>query len=130
MPKGRSIDGPAAQNLDSATTTQNKKNKLTFYKRLDEALKQIRLLEIVSTSPDIACKLSTISLNKNPAFTTISYVWGDLRATHDILLEGQTVSITKYPAEVLEHAHFHWKACFPDREFGLTRFAYMLNDIE
>jgi hypothetical protein len=59
-----------------------------LYKRHDEAQKQIRLLENVSTSPDITCKLSTVSVKKNPAFPAILYVWGDPRDTRGILLEG------------------------------------------
>lgn len=39
--------------------------------------RQIRLLQITSTKPEIVCRLEVVSLEDEPAYSALSYVWGD-----------------------------------------------------
>jgi hypothetical protein len=57
-----------------------------LYSALDQNLQEIRLLTVedVAGSSEIACRLNTISLDHNPQFTALSYVWGDPALTQDM----------------------------------------------
>jgi hypothetical protein len=86
------------------------------YKPLDASRKEIRVIELVTTSPEIACMVSTVSLDDNPCFTALSYEWGDSRVTKNITAQGQALAITANLAKVLENAPRHWQSMFPDRD--------------
>ncbi|KAJ4321489.1 hypothetical protein N0V84_005291 [Fusarium piperis] len=91
------------------------------YLPLDTSRQEIRLLEIVSTNPEIACRFHPVSLLDNPSFCALSYVWGDEGDTQDITVNDARQSITSSLANALEYAVFHWKATFPDRDVGSCR---------
>jgi hypothetical protein len=42
----------------------------------------------------VKCELKIVSLNENPDFEALSYVWGDSRETRSIELVGQSFSVT------------------------------------
>ncbi len=64
----------------------------TISKPLDPTKSQIRLLEIISDHGGmVAFRLSTASLDDNPAFCALPYVWGDASIKIDIILEGYVV---------------------------------------
>ena len=62
-----------------------------LYDVLDTNTKQIRLLEVASSLNNgrIECRLSTAALNITK-YVVLSYRWGSLGATHEILLNGHT----------------------------------------
>ncbi|KAH7158523.1 heterokaryon incompatibility protein-domain-containing protein [Fusarium sp. MPI-SDFR-AT-0072] len=49
-----------------------------LYAPLDRSRREIRLIEILSTKPKIVCNLNTVSLDEDPEFSAISYLWGDM----------------------------------------------------
>ena len=107
-------------------------NSKSLYSPLNESLLEIRPLEIVSAPDDgkIQCKLSVVSLKTNPAFTALSYVWGDAKITKEILLDGQTVQVTSNLAGALEYVKQHWCRAFVGRdpvEFRLWVDAVCIN---
>lgn len=56
---------------------------------------EIRLLTIhpAPFQEQIQCSLASTSLVPLPRYEAISYVWGDPPSTHDICVNGQTLSI-------------------------------------
>jgi hypothetical protein len=67
----------------------------SIYRALDEICSDIRLLEVIPGSIDAAieCKLSVVSLTDKPAFTALSYVWGNPKVTEDIKVNGKVLSV-------------------------------------
>jgi len=92
----------------------------SIYKPLDAA-REIRLLKIVHTHPEIVCVLNTVSLHDNPQFSALSYEWGDPATTRPIILNGSTTLVTTNLARALEHVCYHWTARFPDRDASSCR---------
>ncbi|KAJ4208462.1 hypothetical protein NW767_001568 [Fusarium falciforme] len=91
------------------------------YLPLDTSRKEIRLLEIISITPEIICKFHTVSLLDNPSFCALSYVWGDESDTQDITVNDSHRSITSSLGNALEYAIFHWRAIFRDRDVRSCR---------
>lgn len=69
--------------------------------------RQIRLLQITSTKPEIVCRLEVVSLEDEPAYSALSYVWGDPAITRTVLVNGERVNVTTNLASALEHAPKH-----------------------
>ncbi|CAI0648756.1 unnamed protein product [Colletotrichum noveboracense] len=68
------------------------------YRPLQDASRDIRLLEINhgDGSPGhISCSIVHDSLDDDPDFTALSYVWGDATQPRSILLQGQNVDVTQ-----------------------------------
>ncbi|KAK0666645.1 heterokaryon incompatibility protein-domain-containing protein [Cercophora samala] len=67
----------------------------------------IRLLHILSISPEIRVRLDVVSLDANPApiYTALSYVWGDKAPFSRVIVEpqGQYVDIARNLTVCLEH---------------------------
>ncbi|KAJ9634566.1 hypothetical protein H2199_008849 [Coniosporium tulheliwenetii] len=59
------------------------------YKPLDPSRREIRLLTLAGGqfSDDIHCSLSTVSLDDEPVYEALSYVWGDPNITRTIILQ-------------------------------------------
>jgi len=69
----------------------------SLYRRLDKLGQEIRLLEIAnSPSPGSTPEfvLCTASLNTNPRFVALSYVWGNPTITEEINVNGYTMEVT------------------------------------
>ncbi|KAI4924338.1 uncharacterized protein J4E92_007419, partial [Alternaria infectoria] len=68
-----------------------------MYSQLDASRKEIRLLHVHpgAWNDDIECHLETASLNDNPQFYAISYVWGDPTITLPIRIDGEPLEITQ-----------------------------------
>ncbi|RSL65835.1 hypothetical protein CEP54_004072 [Fusarium duplospermum] len=79
----------------------------SLYASLQMRGRQIRLLEITSTNPEIVCKLEVVSLDDEPAYSALSYVWGDPAITKSVLVNGRRVHVTTNLASALEHAPKH-----------------------
>lgn len=69
--------------------------------------RQIRLLQITSTKPEIVCRLEVVSLEDGPAYSALSYAWGDPAITKSVLVNGKRVNVTTNLASALEHAPKH-----------------------
>jgi hypothetical protein len=66
-----------------------------MYQDLDTERREIRLLELLPSANDtVSCRLSQVSLNDEPVFTALSYVWGDPTITESITVNGQPFAIT------------------------------------
>ncbi|KAF2995165.1 hypothetical protein E8E14_001903 [Neopestalotiopsis sp. 37M] len=69
------------------------------YQSLDPSLRQIRLLTLLPASDivedTVSAILQTVSLNDEPAFEALSYVWGDGRDTVEINVDGKTANVTR-----------------------------------
>lgn len=110
--------------MDAQQTSTN--DPAGLYSPLSESNKEIRLIEIFSSSPDgtwdavwgskTSCRLYTVSLEQAPSYVAFSYVWGDAAMTEDILVNGQILSVTVNLASALKNAKRHWKAMGHDPE--------------
>jgi hypothetical protein len=86
------------------------------YTPLDRARKEIRLLqfvstspEIVSRSPDIVCKIKVVSLYDEPVYSALSYMWGNAKQRTYIIVNGKRTSVTTNLAHALGSVNFQWK---------------------
>ncbi|KAE8446189.1 hypothetical protein EG329_012414 [Mollisiaceae sp. DMI_Dod_QoI] len=68
-----------------------------LYSPLNLALREIRLLSLLpgDFADVIHCQLSVVSLDEDPAYEALSYVWGDARQKLPIILNGENFIITK-----------------------------------
>ena len=58
--------------------------------------------------PRVSCPINYISLNEEPAYVALSYIWGDPFIKQLILLNNQIFQITKNLAVALEHLQHGW----------------------
>jgi hypothetical protein len=78
-------------------------NPIFSYKRLNWAASEVRLIELLpQKDPEdnagdmpIACCIHHFSLEDCPKYLALSYAWGDTRRTELLILNGQTLKITK-----------------------------------
>lgn len=84
------------------------------YRPLRPDKQEIRLLHLLSLEEDrsslgsdhqtlVSCRLEHASLEDRPYYTALSYTWGDPSATHEIILNGQLLRVTKNLEYVLRH---------------------------
>lgn len=92
-----------------------------IYEPLDKQKREIRLLEIISDREPPICKLRTVSLDDNPTYAALSYVWGDATIKEDIVVNGSTVQITTNLKAALKHVQKYWKKVFPGRRSSTMR---------
>ncbi|ETS84558.1 hypothetical protein PFICI_02583 [Pestalotiopsis fici W106-1] len=96
----------------SVAETQQKPSQAPAfsYEPLEDAAKQIRLVEIVQqTNNCLAIHLSQHDVLNAPEYNAISYTWSDggiIRMT-DITVNGQAMRVTKNCRYALEQAHSH-----------------------
>ncbi|KAF4961259.1 hypothetical protein FSARC_10241 [Fusarium sarcochroum] len=86
-----------------------------IYTPLDRSRREIRLIEIISIKPTIICNLSTVSLDENPTFSALSYLWGDTGNTEHITVNGVTQAVTPSLANALDYIPYHWEKAFAKR---------------
>jgi hypothetical protein len=75
------------------------------YKELEQPKKTIRLLKILSNSPQISCDLIVASLKDLPVFTTLSYCWGKMNAKEAISISGKSLEVTASLANALRDVY-------------------------
>lgn len=76
------------------------------YGPLISSQKQIRVLTLqasLNVGDPIQGTVSVISLDSNPAFSALSYVWGDPNVTTEITLDGAPIQVTSNLASALRH---------------------------
>jgi len=81
------------------------------YQRVNSESHEIRTLTLFpgTTSDDIRCTLETASLDINPSFEALSYVWGDTKQKRQIFLGGFSHDVTTNLEVALRHLRY------PDR---------------
>ncbi|RDW56758.1 hypothetical protein BP6252_13981 [Coleophoma cylindrospora] len=97
----------------------------TVYDNLESTKSEIRLIEIVngdnSAGDHIQCILHTVSLQDNPTYTALSYVWGDAEETEPISVNGVMRLVTTNLGAALRVASKHWESYFPGRPLSAFR---------
>jgi hypothetical protein len=86
---------------------------------LDTSKAEIRLL--CPGSEADTWSLEVVSLDVNPVFTALSYVWGDPSVRGLVDIDGIEVEVTVSLAEALRHVSRHWREAFPSRDIGELR---------
>jgi hypothetical protein len=68
-----------------------------FYNNLRTETNQIRVIELVPGrwTDAINCSMRTVSLDENPSYEALSYVWGDPKDTVSITLNGASFQATR-----------------------------------
>jgi hypothetical protein len=84
------------------------------HKYLDNPDSMIRLLKIVSVSPQISCAIGVFTLEHLPAYITLSYTWGDLQVVEPIDIEGKALHITSTLASALGDVYLQWQSSLTD----------------
>lgn len=82
------------------------------YCSLDATKSEIRLLELVPNEAGdvlVDCKLHTTSLDSNPKFVALSYVWGSPEDTAYIPFELQDKAVTRNLSAALQELARRWK---------------------
>ncbi|KAF5530785.1 cytochrome P450 monooxygenase [Fusarium mexicanum] len=69
--------------------------------------RQIRLLDICSTEPDIELRLEVADLDQALHFHALSYEWGDPKLTEAITVNGHSIQVTQNLANALRYAPKH-----------------------
>jgi hypothetical protein len=96
------------------------------YEALQPEKRQIRLVTLVAgTEAIITAKLSTVSLDDEPRFEALSYVWGDKNLTLPIALEGHPFQVT----ENLEAALHALRCPDVDRVIWIDSICVNQNDV-
>ncbi|KAF2676226.1 hypothetical protein K458DRAFT_424846 [Lentithecium fluviatile CBS 122367] len=80
----------------------------SIYNVLDEPRKMIRLLKILSITPQVSCQLKVVSLEYSPVFSALSYMWGDANITEPIVVDGKTIPVTVNLANAIRDVHYQW----------------------
>jgi hypothetical protein len=79
----------------------------SIYAPLDSTRREIRLLELLPIPDDedtlVSWTISVVSLDDQPDYTALSYVWGDASITGTILLNGVRTTVTRNLATALQH---------------------------
>lgn len=93
------------------------------YHPLDATINEVRLLKLSRPSPaatwsDISLSLVTVPLHDAPAFSAISYVWGDPNRVKHGLLDGVSVLLLEAAMDAVQNM---FTASFMDSE-DLTCF--------
>ncbi|KAH6962949.1 heterokaryon incompatibility protein-domain-containing protein [Fusarium avenaceum] len=89
---------------------------------LDRPQKEIRLIEILETSPQLRCRLIKVSLSNKPIFCALSYVWGASKDYENVVVNDVSFSVTKSLADALGNIQIHWAQAFPDGDKKDMRF--------
>ncbi|VUC38080.1 unnamed protein product, partial [Clonostachys rosea] len=82
-------------------------NGPSLYGNLEISGRQIRLLTILSTEPEISCRLEVANLGDAKQFNALSYVWGDPTVTDTILVNGHRIQATTNLVSALQYAPRH-----------------------
>jgi hypothetical protein len=87
------------------------------YEPLEHPDNSIRLIKILSISPQICCQLRVVSIESPPEFTTLSYVWGDATIKETITIDGKVLPVTQNLAGALRDVFNQWNQSDADTTF-------------
>lgn len=81
----------------------------SIYQPLDATIPEVRVLTLHQGSEDqeLQCTLRTVSLEDQPAFLALSYVWGSGTEKDSINIDGHVVPVTSNLATVLRKFRAH-----------------------
>jgi hypothetical protein len=103
-----------------ATNNQSSTTRALIYRPLDVSRQEIRLIEFHDRSSSNggvdSYSLVHASLQDQPTFSALSYVWGDPCITEDIIVDGVEFPVTVNLAAALKHAKTHWTRHHPDQD--------------
>lgn len=86
-----------------------------LYKHLPVDSREIRLLRVISLEENCTLwSLEVASLDINPQFIALSYVWGDQSRTEGISINGQAIAVTDNLAHALHHSQNVWASIHQD----------------
>jgi len=91
------------------------------YLPLNNSRQEIRLLDIIATTPEIVCKLSTVSLQDNPKFYALSYVWGSGNERDVITIDGVPKTVTINLSRAIRDVCYHWTQVITSDEAALPQ---------
>jgi len=118
-PESTYCEKPLHMRFSSPTNwkeSQLKVLKGAMYQDLDTKWREIRLLELLPSANDtVSCRLSYVSLDDEPVFTALSYVWGDPTITETITVNRQSFAITINLVAALRSVQKHWCDLYPER---------------
>ncbi|KAL8835919.1 MAG: hypothetical protein Q9176_006603 [Flavoplaca citrina] len=75
------------------------------YDKLDSSRKQIRICTIHpgAFEDPVKCSLSTVLLDDNPEYETLSYAWGASVVDHTVLVDGSVLKVTRSLHDALRY---------------------------
>jgi hypothetical protein len=79
-----------------------------IYIPLEHPDSTIRVIRILSITPETRCKISVVSLSDEPVFSALSYMWGDASLQETIFVDGKSVSVTTNLAHALRDVFGQW----------------------
>jgi Heterokaryon incompatibility protein (HET) len=76
---------------------QSTRGSGALYSALNQDRQEIRHLTVHSGgfNDEIRCKLTPVSLTQKPAYTALSYCWGDANDCVEITIDDQQIAVTK-----------------------------------
>jgi hypothetical protein len=80
------------------------------YEPLKYLDRTIRLIRIVFTTPHVCCEFHVVSLEDQPVFSALSYMWGDPNNQGTVFVDGSSVSVTVNLVAALRHLYKIWSS--------------------
>ena len=88
--------------MSDSSTSDDAQLCSAIFEPLDPGRSEIRLVTVTCNSVGcLRCVLTKHSLDDNPVYFALSYVWGLANDTRPITLNGQRFDSTKNPVETL-----------------------------
>jgi len=86
-----------------------------LYHALPVGSREIRLLHVIALEEERTLwGLKVASLDSNPQYVALSYVWGDVTRTESISVNGHAIAVTENLAHALHHALNVWATIHED----------------
>ena len=98
-----------------------------LYQRLDNSQNLTRLLHLhpaIDPEDEIKCQFAIVSLDDDPQYEALSYVWGDIKNMRAVIVDGHHVSITSNLHSALVHLRL------PNQERVLWVDALCINQVD
>jgi hypothetical protein len=98
-----------------------------LYSKLDTRRREIRLLTIHSSldhHSSVECSLEIVSLNDDPLYCALSYVWGKENINENIVVNGISIPVMRNLAQALKQLRMHRKHNSSDYFDGLPKFLW------
>tara|TARA_R110002003_G_scaffold42_14_gene3182 strand:+ start:29050 stop:29646 length:597 start_codon:yes stop_codon:yes gene_type:complete len=83
-------------------------DKYYVYDALPNPSRMIRLIKILSTTPQVSCVFRIVLLDDSPVFSALSYMWGDASTTELITIDGRPLPVTTNLAHAMRDVHSLW----------------------